>query len=155
MVADMFNWLMEIITLPRIIAFILGMAFCQLIGWYVDRRRVKQGKPPKASSVNAVIGTVIVLTMVWIMVSTQQARNCALTVNTSVTEAQRIDGISNDSFQNAIKESLPYSQLPDDERRRLTQPITDKYLATQAEVAKMREANRANQEAARKACGQK
>lgn len=151
----MLNWLSETLTLARLLAFVLGMIVSQVVGWYINRRRMKAGKPCKSSGMNTVVGVVVILAMIWIMVATQQGRNCALTVNRSVSESQRIDTIDNDSFQNAIKESLPYQNLPDAERREATKDITARYIAVQAEVAKLRKANQANQAAASKACGVK
>lgn len=155
----MFNWLIEVITFPRILAFILGMIFCQLIGWYVDRRRVKKGLPAKSSGANAVIGTVIILTMVWIMVSTQQARNCAINLNVAVAAEQDAATLERNGFQQAITESLSLppdiQALPtnDPRRKALTDPITAEYMKKVNAANKIREASQDDQEAARKACG--
>lgn len=155
------NTLVELITFPRVLCIILGLVLGEVIRFFVNRHRVKKGKQPKASTFNAVVGAIVIIAAVWVMVAVAQGRNCALTVNLSVAEAQRIDAIDNDSFQLAIRESL---QLPpeiqalpngDPRKEAVTGPIRDRYLASQAEVTKLRDANKANQAAAQKACGVK
>lgn len=155
----MFDWLVAIVTLPRVIAFVLGMLVCQAIGWYVSHRRVKAGKPPKTSTWNAVVGVVVVVTMLWIMVSTQQARNCAISLNVAVAEEQSIAKVERDAFQRAITESFQIPPdvigLPQNDPRRkvYTDPIQARYLAETKRAAAMREANAQNQRQAQEACG--
>lgn len=146
---------LQLITFPRVLCVILGLVLGEVIRCLANVYRKKTGKQPKSSTFHTVVGVIVIISALWVMVATAQGRNCALTVNLSVAEAQRIDAIDNESFQTVLKESLPYQNLPEAERRAATKPFLDKYLATQGQVVQLREANRANQAAAQKACGVK
>jgi predicted PurR-regulated permease PerM len=156
----MLNWLAEVITLPRVIAFVLGMIVCEIIGLYINKRRVRKGLPAKQSTFNVVIGVVVILTLLWIMITTQQARNCAININISVSREQEAATIERNSFQHAIQESLslpPEIQaLPtnDPRRKALTDPITAEYLKQLSIANEVRKNNQAALDKARKSCGQ-
>lgn len=157
----MLNWIAEIITFPRIVAFVLGMLAGQGLSYGVNKYRVAKGKTPSPSTLNAVVGVVIIAAMVWIMVATQQARNCAISLNVAVANEQAIAKIERDSFAQAIQKSLTLPPdilaLPQNDPRRmaLTKPITDQYLAETARAAQMRTDNQGVQDAAKRACGTK
>lgn len=154
------NWLLEHVTLPYILTLIAGMLLGALIGCVVDWHRRRRGKPvTRQSPIVALASVVIILTMVWIMFSTQQARNCAINLNVAVGREQVIAKIERDSFAKAITQSqavpADIQALPvnDPARKAYMDPITNEYLAQQAKARKLREANQENQDAAQKACG--
>lgn len=156
----MLVWLTQIITLARIVAFVLGSIVTLIAFMVVDRKRAKAGKAKSSTAyVNVVVGTVIIVTMFFIMVSTQQARNCAINLNISVAREQSAAKIERDSFQTAITESLALPPeilaLPQNDpvRKAATDPITNQYLTALAQANKMRADNQSLNEAARKACG--
>jgi hypothetical protein len=157
----MFNWLIEVVSLPRIVAFILGMMVCELIGLFINKRRAKKGLPVKQSSFNVVVGVVVILTLLWIMITTQQARNCAININVSVTREQEASTIERNSFQGAIQKSLSLppdiQALPtnDPRRKALTDPITADYLRQLAAANEIRRSNQDAVDKAKEACGQK
>lgn len=143
----MLSRIAEFVTLARVLCVVFGLLLGELIRFLINRHRIKTGLTPKASTFNSVVGVIIIIAMVWIMVATQQARNCAITLNTSVANEQR-------AFQTAITKSLAIPSelrvLPqnDPRVRAYMDPIQQEYLA-------QREANVVNQEAASKACGKK
>lgn len=154
------NWLLEHVTLSYILTLIVGLVLGVGLGYAVDWIERKRGKPARRQSpVVAVASVVIVLAMVWIMVSTQQARNCAINLNVAVAQEQVIAKIERDSFARAIVQSqavpAEIQDLPknDPARKAVMDPITNEYLAQQAKANQMRNDNRANQEAAQRACG--
>jgi hypothetical protein len=155
----MIDAIAEVITLPRIFSFCLGMLAGQGISWGVNRWRVKNGKEPSPSTFNAVVGVVIIAAMVWIMVATQQARNCALDLNVAVSNEQEIDAIERNAFQNAIADSLrlpaEIRNLPNNDPRRkaVTDPIQERYLVEVARAQQMRKDNQAIQDKAHDSCG--
>jgi predicted PurR-regulated permease PerM len=156
------NWITEHVTLPYILTLIAGMILGLGLGYLVDYVRAKRGKPvTRQSAVNTVAALVIVLAMVWIMVSTQQARNCAITLNVAVGQEQIIAKIERDAFAKAITASqgVPpaIAALPqnDPARRAYFDPITAEYLDSMGKAAQMRENNHGKQEAAARACGQR
>jgi predicted PurR-regulated permease PerM len=155
----MLNWLTHIITLPRILAFVLGMIASQVIGWYVNRKRMQRGLPCKSSGTNTVVGVVIVLAMVWIMVATQQARNCALTLNKSLSVEITAGKMEREAFQNAVamQQNLPPDVRDldnnDPAKKAAMKPIEDFYFSEVAKATKIRNDNKAATDAAQKACG--
>lgn len=154
--------LLEHLTLPYVLTLIAGLVLGVALGYVVDWVQRKRGKPARRQSpVVVVAGLVIVLTMVWIMVSTNQARQCAINLNVAVAREQAIAKIERDSFAKAIIQSQSVdpaiADLPqsDPVRKAVFDPITQEYLDQQAKAAKMREDNAVNRDAAQRACGTK
>lgn len=158
----MTTWVLEHITLPYILTLIAGMFLGAGIGCVVDWTRRRHGKPvTRQSPLIALVSVVILVTMGWIMLSTQQARNCAINLNVAVAQEQIIAKVERDALARGIgaSQAVPAEirDLPqsDPRRRAVMDPITNEYLAQQAKAAKMREDNRGNQERAQRACGTK
>lgn len=156
------NWILEHVTLPYIITLVVGMLLGVGIGYLVDYVRVRRGKPvERQSALNTIAAVVIILTMIWIMISTNQARNCAITLNVAVARDQAISKMERDAFAKAILASQAVPQeiqnLPqnDPARKAVMDPIVNEYLATTAKAAELRKENQANQDAAQRACGRK
>jgi predicted PurR-regulated permease PerM len=158
----MLNWLAAHITLPYILVFVAGLLAGYAINWYMCYLKFKKLGTPMTSRRNGfttIVGIIIVITMVWIMVSTQQARNCAINLNVAVVAEQKAATLERNGFQNAIQQSLSLPPdilaLPQNDPRRkaLTDPITAEYLKQVAEANKLRENGKDEQNAARKACG--
>jgi predicted PurR-regulated permease PerM len=158
----MMDWLTENLTFGVVIAFVVGIFAGQLVNWLQYRYRMKKNpeKVVKRSSWEAVIGVMVAVVLVWIMVSTNSARTCALTLNSSLTVEITAGKMEREAFQNAITQSLSLPEdiqsLPQEDPRRVaaTKPITDQYLAKSAEARKIREDNAGVRDAAQRACGQ-
>jgi hypothetical protein len=109
--------------------------------------------------VNTVAAIVIMLAMVWIMVSTNQARNCAINLNVAVSNEQGYAKIERDTFAKAIQRSqavpADIQALPQNnpQRKAYFDPITADYMAGMSKAAEGRANNQRNQEAAARACG--
>ena len=157
----MAEWIQDTLTFKVVIGFIIGLLAGQLANWAQYRYRLMKdpSKVVKRSSWEAVIGIMAVITLVWIMVSTQQARNCAIALNVAVGQEQVIAKIERDSFAKAVTQSMAVpaeiQALPQNDPvyKKYMDPIRDEYLASTMKAREMREANQANQEAAEKACG--
>ncbi|UOW93099.1 hypothetical protein SEA_NOSHOW_31 [Mycobacterium phage NoShow] len=158
----MTEWISETITFPVVLAFVLGIFAGQFANWCNYRRRMKKHPETvvKRSYWEAVIGVLVTVVLVWIMVSTNTARNCALTLNTSLTVEITAGKMEREAFQNAITQSLSLppeiQNLPNNDPKKIavTKPITDAYLAKVAEARKIREDNAGVRDAAQRACGQ-
>jgi predicted PurR-regulated permease PerM len=157
------NWLLHTLTFPVMMAFIIGMLAGQIANWVQYRMRLRKdpSKVVKRSSWEVVISLMAIVVLAWIMVSTNQARNCAITLNKSLSVEIQAGKTEREAFQSAITQSL---QLPPDiqalpnndpVKQAATKPITDKYLAAVAEANKLRTDNQGAQDAAKKACGVK
>lgn len=157
----MLNWLAAHITLPYVLTLTIGLLLGYCINWYVCYRKVKKTgqQMTRRDGFTTIVGIIIVIAMVWIMVSTQQARNCAINLNVAVVAEQKAATLERNGFQNAIQQSLSLPPdvlaLPQNDPRRkaLTDPITAEYLKQVAEANKIRENGKDEQDAARKACG--
>lgn len=154
------NWVLEHVTLPYILTLVAGMFLGMFLGYAVDWVRAKRGQPVRRSTpVTTAASVVIVCAMVWIMLSVQQARNCAINLNVAIAQEQVIAKIERDSFARAIAQSqsvppdIQALPLNDPARKAVMDPITNEYLAQQAKAAKMREANQGHQAEAARACG--
>lgn len=154
------NWITQHVTLPYVLTLIVGMLVGLGLGYLVDYVRVKRGQPVRRqSAVNTVAAIVIMLAMVWIMVSTQQARNCAINLNVAVANEQGYAKIERDAFALAIQRSQAappdLAALPQNDPRRKAyfDPITADYLTAMGKAAAGRAENVKNQEAAQRACG--
>lgn len=154
------NWILEHVTLPYILTLIAGMILGLGIGYLVDYVRAKRGKPvQRQSALNTVAAVVIILAMVWIMLSTQQARNCAINLNVAVGQEQIVAKIERDAFAKAIVASQSVSPeiqslpLNDPARKAVFDPITAEYLGQMKKASDLRAASVGKGEAAARACG--
>lgn len=155
------NWLVHFLTFRVVLAFIVGIITGQFVNWLNYRWRMKKnpGTVVRRSYWEAVIGLTAVVVLVWIMVATQQARNCALTLNTSLQVEINAGKIEREAFQNAVamQQKLPpeIQSLPNDDpaKKAATKPIEDYYFGEVARAKQMREDNKGAQDAAREACG--
>jgi hypothetical protein len=93
------------------------------------------------------------------MVSTDQARSCAITLNTSLQVEIVAGKMEREAFQNGVvqQQSLPQEiqDLPqnDPAKKAAMKPIEDAYFKRVAEAKKLRDDNAGQQAAARRACG--
>lgn len=159
----MVNWLTEHLTLPYLLVFIIGLLLGYGINWWVCRRKAKKdpanAKEPKRDGFITIVGFIIIITMVWIMVSVDQARNCAIRLNTSLQVEITAGKMEREAFQNAIAQQqlLPVDvrDLPENDpvKRAAMKPIEDYYFSETLKAKKIREENAAAAESARKACG--
>lgn len=151
----MINWLHHTLTLAVVMGFVIGLLVSQLVSLYLYRRH----RVSETSSWLSVVAIVIVAAIIWIMVATQQARNCAITLNVSVSEGQRIEKIESDAlfvlFTAAINPPADVANLPQDDpaRKAWGQRIGAQYVSTVRDAARQRTINEANQAAAQRACG--
>lgn len=157
----MINWFQEVLTLPIILAFIIGMGVSQVAAYFINRRRRAAGKPCKDSGFTTVVGVVIVAAMVWVMVATQQARNCAITLNVAVAQEQRIAKIERDALGDLfaklinIPPEITALSPEDPKRQAYGLQIGKDYVAAVQEAAQQREDNEVNRAAAQRACGRR
>lgn len=156
----MMSELIDRITLDRVLILIFGMALGLALGYLVDWHARRKGKPVRRQSpLNIFAAIVILLTMVWIMVSTQQARNCAINLNTSLQVEITAGKMEREAFQNAIaaQQLLPkdVQDLPqtDPAKKAAMKPIEDAYFDQVAKAKKLRADNAGKQAEARRACG--
>ena len=155
------NWLTEFLTFRVVIAFILGILAGQLANWLNYRWRLRKHPDTvvKRSYWETVIAVTSIVVLVWIMVTTQQARDCALTLNRSLEVEIAAGKIEREAFQNAIgmqqKLSPEIQALPNNDpaKRAAVKPIEDYYFGETAKAAKLREDNAGAQAQAREACG--
>lgn len=158
----MLNWLAAHITLPYVLVFVVGLLVGYAINWYVCYRRNKKAGGPMATKrdgFNTIVGIIIILAMVWIMVSTQQARNCAITLNRSLQVEVTAGKMEREAFQNAVAQQQSLSPAvrdldnADPVKKAAMKPIEDKYFSEVAKAKKIRDDNKAATDAATKACG--
>jgi predicted PurR-regulated permease PerM len=155
------NWLTHTLTFPVVLAFVIGILAGQTANWIQYRMRLRRDptKVVKRSSWEAVISLLAVVVLVWIMVATNQARNCSIRLAVSQANENAAGKLERDAFQTAITKSLALSPeiqaLPNNDPAKIaaTKPITDEYLATEKRANDMRTSNAANVAAANKACG--
>lgn len=148
------NWLEHFLTLQVLLAFVGGIILGNVI-----RCKGLNGMGNKRFPFQAMIVIMVVAAMVYIMVATNQARECAIRLNVSVSTEQDIAKIERDALATAILKSqavpAEIQALPqnDPTRRAYMDPITAEYLASTKTAADKREANKSVREAAQKACG--
>jgi predicted PurR-regulated permease PerM len=155
------NWLAHTLTFPVVLAFVIGILAGQTVNWIQYRMRLRRdpSKVVKRSSWEAVISLLAVVVLVWIMVATNQARNCSIRLAVSQANENAAGKLERDAFQTAITKSLAapadIRALPqnDPRYRAVMQPITDEYLAAEKHANDIRTSNAANVAAANKACG--
>lgn len=157
----MAEWIQHTLTFGVLMGFIIGLFAGQLANWIQYRYRMKKNpeKVVKRSSWEAVIGVMVAVTLVWIMISTQQARNCAITLNTSLGVEIVAGKMEREAFQNAVatQQTLPkeIQDLPanDPAKKAAMKPIEDSYFKQVAAAAKIRNDNAGAKDAAQRACG--
>lgn len=152
--------LIDHITLPYVLTLIAGLILGASLGYLADWIQRKRGKPAtRQSAVVPVAALVITLTMMWIMVSTGQARECAITLNRSLQVEIVAGKMEREAFQNAVvaQQSLPkdIQDLPENDpaKKAATKPLRDTYFAQIAAAKKLRDDNAGRQAAAQRACG--
>lgn len=147
-------WLEHFLTLQVLLAFAGGIIIGNII-----RCKGLNGMGKKRFPYQAVITVMVVAAMVYIMVATNQARDCAIRLNVSVSTEQDIAKIERDALATAILKSqavpVEVQALPlnDPARRAYMDPITAEYLASVKSAADKRAANQSVREAAQRACG--
>lgn len=153
----MFNWFLENVTLPYVLVFAGGLLFGYFINWY---KYARQDKPMKRrDGFVTVVGLIVVIAMAWIMISVGQARECALRLNNSVSTEQAIAKIERDALTQVFFEAAnppdAIAALPQDDpaRKAWGKQLGTEYFTKVQEAARERDANKAVQDAARKACG--
>lgn len=155
------NWFANTLTFPVVLAFAIGIFAGQAANWVQYRMRLRRdpSKVVKRSSWEAVVSLLAVVVLVWIMVATNQARNCSIRLAVSQANENAAGKIERDAFQAAITKSFAVPadirDLPqnDPRYRAAMQPITDEYLAAEKHANDVRTSNAANVAAANKACG--
>lgn len=155
------NWLTQTLTFPVVMAFVVGILTGQMANWIQYRTRLRRdpSKVIKRSSWEVVISLLAVVVLVWIMVATNQARNCSIRLAISTSAETSAAKIERDAFQVAITKSLAQPadirSLPnnDPRYRAAMQPITDEYLSAVNKASQLRRQNEANAAAANRACG--
>jgi predicted PurR-regulated permease PerM len=155
------NWLTHTLTFPVVLAFVVGILAGQTVNWIQYRMRLRRdpSKVVKRSSWEAVISLLAVVVLVWIMVATNQARNCSIRLAVSQANENAAGKLERDAFQTAITKSFAVPadirDLPqnDPRYRAAMQPITDEYLAAEKHANDVRAANAVNVAASNKACG--
>jgi hypothetical protein len=158
----MAEWIQRTLTFGVVMGFIIGLFAGQIANWAQYRYRLKKNpdKVVKRSNWEAVIGIMVAITLVWIMVSTQQARNCAITLNTSLEVEITAGKMEREAFQNAVaaQQTLPkeIQDLPqqDPVKKAAMKPIEDQYFSEVAKAKKIRSENAGARNAAQRACGQ-
>lgn len=158
----MFNWLVEHATLPYVFTLCFGLLLGYGINWfvcYLKFRRHPGAANIKGDGLTTIVSLVILIAMSWVMISVAQARNCAIRLNVSTSAETAAAKVERDGFQQAITKSLAIPpdlrNLPqnDPALQAYTKPIQDEYLKQVAKANDMRERNKAEQEAAQRACG--
>lgn len=158
----MFNWLSEHATLPYIFTLVVGLLLGYGINWFVCYRKFK--RTPGATSIKGdgfvyIVGLIIILAMTWVMVSTDQARNCSVRLAVSQANENAANKMERDAFQVAITKSLAIPAelraLPQNDPavRAYTDPITAEYRSKVDDANRMRQENQDNAARAAKACG--
>lgn len=151
----------EILTLPMASAFVGGATVGQIITWLIARRKQQKDiMTGRRFPYQAVVMVMVLATLVYIMYSTQQARNCALRLNLSLSTEQSISKTERDALQNllfaAINPPPDIVDLPQTDPARIAwgQKLGQQYLATVQSAAQKRVDNIKVADDARQACGQ-
>jgi hypothetical protein len=153
------NWLQEFLTIEVMLAFFGGILVGSGLLWLYLKRKGNL-MSLKRFPYQAIVTVVVVAVMVYIMVATNQARECAIRLNVSVSTEQDIAKIERDALATAIVRSqgvpVEIQALPqnDPARKAYMDPITAQYLASMKSASDKRTANQSVREAAQKACGQ-
>ena len=151
----------EIITFKVVVSFTIGI-LCGQIGNWLNYRWRKHKRPDTVVQRNfweAVVGIVTVVVLIWIMIATQQARNCAITLNTTLQVEITAGRMEREAFQTAVvqRQNLPQDLrgLPDSDPRKaiVLKPIEEAYFKKIAIATKLREDNKEVRESAQRACG--
>lgn len=151
-------WLQSFVTLQVMLAFFGGILVGSGLLWFYLKRK---GNPMalRRFPYQALIIVAVIAVMVYIMVATNQARECAIRLNVSVSTEQDIAKIERDALATAILQSqaIPadVQALPqnDPARRAYMDPITAQYMASVKSASDKRAANQSVREAAQRACG--
>lgn len=154
------NWLQGFLTFDVMLSFIGGIIIGNAIMWWLlIRKKGSNTMALRRFPYQAIITVVAVAVMVYIMVATNQARECAIRLNVSVSTEQDITKIERDAFATAIlaSQAVPadIQALPQNDpvRKAYFDPITAAYLSAMKSANDKRIANQSVREAAQKACG--
>jgi hypothetical protein len=151
------NWLQNFLTFDVMWSFLGGIIIGNTIMWLLIRK--SNTVALKRFPFQAIVTVVAIVVLVYIMVSTNQARECAIRLNVSVSTEQDIAKIERDALATAIIESqsvpAEIQALPQNDpvRKKYMDPITARYLAATKSAADKRAANQSVREAAQRACG--
>lgn len=152
---------MQHITLSLVLAYIAGIMSGQFANWLQYRWRMKKnpGSVVKRSYWEPVIGVMVAAVLVWIMVSTNQARNCAVQLNNSISNEQAIAKVERDALETLLFQAISpppdIATLPQEDPRKQEwgKQLGTQYITAIQAAAKKRGENQALADAARKACG--
>lgn len=156
------NTLSHYFTLPIILAYMGGIVTGQVVQWAIVRHYAKKDSNSmkvRKFPYQAIVFVIVLCTLGYIMVSTNEARQCAIKLNVSVSVEQDIAKIERDALANAIIASqaapaeirdLPQS---DPARKAIFDPITERYLSEMKRASDLRTANQAKRADAENACG--
>lgn len=151
------DWLTQTFTLPVAIAFVLGMAGGQAINWLANRHKSTEGIVRQRFQV--VVGVAIVVAMVFIMVTTQRAHDCAVKLSATISVEQELAAKERKALQDlflaAMNPPPEIAALPQEDpaRKAWGVGVGNAYLDSINSVNTARAANEANRQAAQKACG--
>lgn len=152
------NWLTHTLTLSVGIAFIVGAAGGLSINWLVNRGNKPDGV--QRSRLQVMVGVAIVVAMLFIMVATQRAHDCAVKLSAAITTEQVLAGQERKALQDlflaAMNPPADVAALPQDDpaRKAWGQGIGKTYIDTITRTTRERAANQAAEDDARQACGQ-
>lgn len=154
------NWLEHFLTLQVCLSFVGGAVLGNVIMWKFIKGKGSNGMAGKRFPFQAIVLVMVVVVLVYIMVTTQQARNCALRLNVSLGTEQSIAKTERDALQNllfaAINPPPNVRDLAQDDPARIAwgQQLGQQYLATVQSMAQKRADNVKVADDARQACGQ-
>jgi hypothetical protein len=151
----------HVVTIATVLAFIAGLMSGQLVNWVQYRWRIKKHPETvvKRSYWEPVIAVMVVVVLVWIMVSTNQARNCAVQLNNSISNEQAISKIERDALENLLFQAISpppdIANLPQDDPRKQAwgKELGSQYITQVQTAARKRGENQVLADQARKACG--
>lgn len=151
------DWLIHTLTLPVAISFVLGMTGGQIINWLANKHKATEGIVRQRFEV--VVGVAIVVAMLFIMVTTQRAHDCAVKLSATISVEQDLAAKERKALQDlflaAMSPPPEVAALPQDDpaRKAWGQGIGKAYLDSINSVNVARTANETARRAAQKACG--
>jgi predicted PurR-regulated permease PerM len=151
------DWLAYTFTLPVAIAFVLGVAGGLVINWLANKRKSTEGIVRQRFQI--IVGVVIIIAMLFIMITTQRAHDCAVKLSATISVEQELAAQERKALQDLFLAALnPPPEIAglsqdDPARKAWGQGVGKAYLDSIAKVTADRDANEANRQAAQKACG--
>lgn len=150
------DWLTHTFTLSVAISFVVGVAGGLSINWLVSRR--SEGTV-RSSRFQVMVGVSIVVAMLFIMVATEQAHECAVKLSAAVTVEQTLAAQERKALQDlflaAMNPPADIVALPQEDpaRRAWGAGIGKAYIDTVTRTSQARAANQVAEDSARRACG--